>query len=173
MLRTVPADDAAYILGVLPEETAQNILPLMKAEDSQEVANLMAYPKGTAGSIMTTEFFSLPEDTSAREAIQLLQQATKAETVFYIYPTDRDGRLTGVVSLRELLVIAPTAPLNSILTRDVISVTVDTDQKEVAHQVANTISWPFPSLTAIIGWSGLLPWTTWWTSFEMKTRKTC
>ena len=43
----------------------------MKAEDSQEVANLMAYPKGTAGSIMTTEFFSLPEDTSAREAIQL------------------------------------------------------------------------------------------------------
>lgn len=137
MLRTVPADDAAYILGVLPEETAQNILPLMKAEDSQEVANLMAYPKGTAGSIMTTEFFSLPEDTSARDAIQLLQQATKAETVFYIYPTDRDGRLTGVVSLRELLVIAPTAPLNSILTRDVISVTVDTDQKEVAHQVAN------------------------------------
>ncbi len=137
MLRTVPADDAAYILGVLPEDVAQNILPLMKAEESQEVANLMAYPKGTAGSIMTTEFFSLPEETTAREAIQRLQQATKAETVFYIYATDREGRLTGVVSLRELLVVAPTAPLKSMLFRDVISVSVETAQKEVASQVAN------------------------------------
>lgn len=137
MLRVVPADDAAYILGVLPEHLAQNILPLMKAEESEEVANLMAYPKGTAGSIMTTEFFSLPEETIAREAIQRLQQATKAETVFYIYATDREGRLTGVISLRELLVIAPTAPLKSMLSRDVISVSVETEQKEVASQVAN------------------------------------
>ena len=137
MLRTVPADDAADILGVLPEESAQNILPLMQAEESQEVANLMAYPKGTAGSIMTTEFFSLHEETIAREAIQRLQQATKAETVFYIYATDPEGRLTGVVSLRELLVVAPTAPLRSLLFRDVVSVNVDTAQKEVASQVAN------------------------------------
>lgn len=137
MLRTVPADDAADILGVLPEDVAKNILPLMKAEESQEVANLMAYPKGTAGSIMTTEFFSLPEETTAREAIQRLQQATKAETVFYVYATDREGRLTGVVSLRELLVVAPTAPLKSMLFRDVISVNVETAQKEVASQVAN------------------------------------
>ena len=137
MLRTVPADDSADILGVLPEELAQNILPLMKAEESQEVANLMAYPKGTAGSIMTTEFFSLPEETTAREAIQRLQQATKAETVFYIYATDRKGRLSGVVSLRELLVVAPTTPLKSMLFRDVISVSVETAQKEVARQVAN------------------------------------
>ena len=137
MLRTVPADDAAYILGVLPEDVARNVLPLMKAEESQEVANLMAYPKGTAGSIMTTEFFSLPEETTAREAIQQLQQAIKAETVFYIYATDREGRLTGVVSLRELLVVAPTAPLKSMLFRDVISVSVETAQKEVASQVAN------------------------------------
>lgn len=137
MLRTVPADDAADILGVLPDDVAKNILPLMKAEESQEVVNLMAYPKGTAGSIMTTEFFSLPEETTAREAIQRLQQATKAETVFYVYATDREGRLTGVVSLRELLVVAPTAPLKSMLFRDVISVNVDTAQKEVASQVAN------------------------------------
>lgn len=137
MLRTVPADDAADILGVLPESLAQNVLPLMRAEESQEVANLMAYPKGTAGSIMTTEFFSLPEETLARDAIQRLQQATKAETVFYVYATDREGRLTGVVSLRELLVVAPATPLSSLLVREVISVSVDTEQKEVASQVAN------------------------------------
>ena len=66
-----------------------------------------------------------------------MQQDTKAETVFYIYATDETGKLTGVVSLRELLVVTPTAPLKSMLTRDVISVAVDTDQEEVARQVAN------------------------------------
>ena len=137
MLRFVPADDVAYILGVLPEERSQEILPLMKDEESQEVVNLMAYPKGTAGSIMTTEFFSLPEEMTAQAAIKNLQQDTKAETVFYIYVTDQTGKLTGVMSLRELLVVAPTALLKSILARDVISVTVDTDQEEVARQVAN------------------------------------
>ena len=137
MLRFVPADDVAYILRVLPEERSQEILPLMKDEESQEVVNLMAYPKGTAGSIMTTEYFSLPEDMTAQAAIKNLQQDTKAETVFYIYSTDQTGKLTGVVSLRELLVVAPTATLKSMLARDVISVTVDMDQEEVAREVAN------------------------------------
>ena len=136
MLRFVPADDVAYILGVLPDERAQEILPLMKVEESQEVVNLMAYPKGTAGSIMTTEFLALPEGTTAQESNQRLQQATKAETVFYIYVTDPNEKLTGVVSLRELLVVAPTTPLKNMLTREVLSVTVDTDQEEVARQVA-------------------------------------
>ncbi len=137
MLRTAPADDAAYILGVLPEDVAQDVLPLMQAEESHEVAHLMGYPKGTAGRIMTTEFFALPETVTAQEAIRRLQQATKAETVFYVYATDHEGGLTGVISLRELLAAAPTASLDSLLLRDVIAVSVETDQKEVAGQVAH------------------------------------
>ncbi len=137
MLRTAPADDAAYILGVLPEDVAQNVLPLMQAEESQDVAHLMGYPKGTAGRIMTTKFLALPETVTAQEAIRRLQQATKAETVFYVYATDHEGRLTGVISLRELLAAAPTAPLDRLLLRNVIAVNVESDQKDVASQVAH------------------------------------
>ncbi len=137
LLRNVGADDVAYVLGRIEEDRAQEILTLMKAEDSQGIAHLLTYPKGTAGSIMTTEFFSLPEEITAQEAIQRLQQATKAETVFYIYATDHEGHLTGVLSLRELLTVAPTAPLKSFLTRDIIRVQVGTDQEEVAQNVAN------------------------------------
>ncbi len=136
MLRTAPADDAADILGVLPEALAQNVLPFMQTDDSREVAHLMAYPKGTAGSIMTTEFVALPEDTVVRDALLRLQQATRAETVFYVYATDREGRLAGVISLRELLTAPPTARLKSLLFKDVVTVGVETDQKEVAVHVA-------------------------------------
>ncbi len=137
LLKDIGPDDIAYILGFLPEERGKEILALMKTEDSTEVADILKYPKDTAGGIMTTEFFSLPEDATAQEAIRRLQQATDAEMVFYIYVTDKEEHLVGVLSLRQLLTVPPATPLKSIMARDVISVTVDMDQEEVARQVAS------------------------------------
>ncbi|TAJ26212.1 MAG: magnesium transporter [Nitrospirae bacterium] len=136
LLKDLGPDDVAYILGVLPEEQSKEILTLMKTEDSTEIADLLKYPKDTAGGIMTTEFFSLPEDATAQEAIRRLQHATDAEMVFYIYVTDKEDRLVGVLSLRQLLTVPPATPLKNIMATDVLSVAVDVDQEEVARQVA-------------------------------------
>ncbi len=137
LMKDLGPDDVAYILGFLPEERSKEILALMKTEDSTEVADILKYPKDTAGAIMTTEFFSLPEDATAQEAIRRLQHATDAEMVFYIYVTDKDDRLVGVLSLRQLLTVPPTTPLKNIMTREVMSVAIDMDQEEVARQVAS------------------------------------
>ena len=137
LLKDIGPDDVAYILGLLGEERAQQILGLMKTEDSTDIADLLKHPKDTAGGIMTTEFFALSEDATAQEAIRRLQQATDAEMVFYIYVTDKDDHLVGVLSLRQLLTVPPNTPLKHLMTQDVISVTVDMDQEEVARQVAN------------------------------------
>ena len=137
LLKDLGPDDVAYILGFLPEDRGQEILALMKAEDSTEVAGILKYAKDTAGGIMTTEFFSLSEDATAQEAIRRLQHATDAEMVFYIYVTDKDDHLVGVLSLRQLLTVPPATPLKNIMTRDVMSVAVDMDQEEVARQVAS------------------------------------
>jgi magnesium transporter len=136
LLKDLGTDDVADILGVLPQEQANEVLALMKTEDSTEIADLLKYPKDTAGSIMTTEFFSLNEEATAQEAIRRLQHATDAEMVFYIYVTDKEDHLVGILSLRQLLTVPPLTPLKHIMTRDVISVTVDVDQEEVARQVA-------------------------------------
>jgi len=137
LLKDLGPDDVAYILGFLPEDRGKDILALMKAEDSTEVAGILKYAKDTAGGIMTTEFFSLSEDATAQEAIRRLQHATDAEMVFYIYVTDKDDHLVGVLSLRQLLTVPPATPLKNIMTRDVMSVAVDMDQEEVARQVAS------------------------------------
>jgi len=137
LIKDLAPDDVAYILGVLPEERAKEILSLMRTEDSTEVADILKYPKDTAGGIMTTKFFALSEDATAKDAIRRLQQATDAEMVFYIYVTDKDEHLVGVLSLRQLLTVPPETPLKNIATREVISVSVDMDQEEVARQVAS------------------------------------
>jgi magnesium transporter len=136
LLKDLPSDDVTYVMGVLPDTLSKEILALMKTEDSTEIAELLKYPKDTAGGIMTTEFLALSEDTTAHETIRRLQRATDAEHVFYVYVTDKDEHLVGVLSLRQLLTVPPETPLKNIMTRDVFSVSVDMDQEEVARQVA-------------------------------------
>ena len=135
LIRNLPDDDQAYILTSLPEERSQEVLRLMKPEESAEVKDLLKYEPQTAGAIMTGEYFALPANTTAGEAIRKLQQG-EAGNVFYVYVTDKEEKLIGVLSLRQLLQVAPDRTLGSMITKDVISVTPDTDQEEVAKQVA-------------------------------------
>jgi len=136
ILRELASDDVADLLGHLPEDKAQDILQLMKVEESEEVEDLLRYPEETAGGIMTTEFVSLHEETTVKDAIAHLQETSAKQMVFYLYVTDGDGRLVGVVSLRQLLTVHPSAPLKKIMTTDVISVVTDVDQEEVAKLAA-------------------------------------
>jgi magnesium transporter len=135
ILHELSSDDVAAIMGDLPAEKYQEVLRLMGHEDSQEVQDLLEHPKETAGRLMNTDFFSLPEQITVEEAIKQVRAASEREMVFYIYVTDKEDRLVGVVSLRQLLVVPPDTPLQKIMNPEVISVTTDTDQEEVARQV--------------------------------------
>lgn len=135
LIKDLPDDDQAYVLNCLPEDRSQEVLKLMKPEDSAEVKDLLQYEPKTAGAIMTTEYFSLPEHTTAEEAIHRLQEAKDTGNVFYVYVTNKDEKLAGVLSLRQLIQVPPHTRLGTMIKRDVISVATDTDQEEVAKLV--------------------------------------
>jgi len=134
LIQNLPDDDQAYILTTLPDERAQEVLRLMKPEESAEVKDLLTYEPQTAGAIMTGEYFALPANTTVQEAIRKLQ-STDIGNIFYVYVTDKEEKLIGVLSLRQLLG-SPDRTLGSMITKEVISVTPETDQEEVAKQVA-------------------------------------
>ena len=85
---------------------------------------------------MSTDVFTLHKNTIARNAIQSLQDQEEAEMVFYLYVTDDDDRLVGVISLRDLVTTHPDKTLDKIMTKNVISVQPETDQEEVAKIVS-------------------------------------
>jgi len=136
VLQELETDDAAEFISALPEETAQEVLERMRVEDSTDVQGLLQYEPETAGRIMTPNVFSLSEDLAVSEAIHAIQTAEDLEMVFYLYVVDDRRHLVGVVSLRQLLMVPPSTPLKKIMTTNVISVKTDTDQEEVARQVA-------------------------------------
>jgi magnesium transporter len=86
---------------------------------------------------MNPNVFALSEELTVGEAITELQSARDVEMVFYLYTVDERNHLVGVTSLRRLLLVAPETPLKRIAGGEVLSVRVDTDQEEVARQVAS------------------------------------
>ncbi len=131
------SDDVADLIDVLPDEVANEIRKLMEKEDREEVDELLQYHPETAGGLMSLDFMALDEELSASDAIQAVQKRSEEkEMVFYLYITHGDGQLSGVVSLRELLIHPPFRPLKNIMNTNVISVTTDTDQEEVAHVIS-------------------------------------
>jgi magnesium transporter len=137
ILDHMPTDDVADIIGGLPEEKSDAILEKMKKEGSEEVEDLLRYGDDTAGGIMVPDFIALKEDTTAKEAIESLQKEhLDVEMPFYLYVVDEYGRLVGVSSLRQLVVVHPETPLKQFMTTDVFSVETGMDQEEVAKIVA-------------------------------------
>ena len=130
------SNDQAEILNLLSEPMTNSILELLQKEDKKEVEEIMGYPEDSAGSMMSTDVFTLHKNTIARDAIQSLQDQEEAEMVFYLYVTDNDDRLVGVVSLRDLVTSPPDKTLDNIMTKNVISVQPETDQEEVAKIVS-------------------------------------
>jgi len=137
LAQEIPSDDAAALIDYLPEELSAAVLDLMRPKESGVVENLLEYDEQTAGRIMNPHVFALSEDMTVGEAITELQSNRDVEMVFYLYVVDDRRHLVGVVSLRRLLLVSPETPLKRIMTADIISARVDTDQEEVARQVAS------------------------------------
>jgi len=137
LLQELDPDDAAPFLARLPLEVQEVILGAMRTKEASEVEDLLQYPEETAGRIMSPKVFSLNEETTVGDAIRKLQDAGDLEMVFYIYVVDDRGKLSGVLSLRQLLLKRPETRLKDIMETDVIRVTADTDQEEVAQLVAS------------------------------------
>lgn len=137
LVQEIPSDDAAALVDNLPEELSNEVLELMRKRESGQVESLLDYAEQTAGRIMNPNVFALSEDLTVAEAVSALQNAINVEMVFYLYVVDSRRHLVGVTSLRRLLLVAPETPLKRIMTPDVFSVRVDTDQEEAARLVAS------------------------------------
>jgi len=130
-------DDAADLVADLSQERAHELLQSMEPEEASDVKELLAYPDDSAGGLMTTDYIGLPVNLTAEQAIARLRQAAEdTETIYYVYVVDEEEHLTGVLSLRDLLFSPAARPLAEVMVRNVISVDLLTNQREIARLMA-------------------------------------
>jgi magnesium transporter len=131
------ADDRADLVADLSEELQTELLNTMDAEESRDVRQLLSYPDGTAGAIMTTDFVAVPAEATAAEAIDVVRDnAEKMESIYQAYAVDQNGTLLGVVSLRDLVTAPARRTIAEIMNPNMVSVGADDDQEGVARLIA-------------------------------------
>lgn len=127
------ADDQTDLLELLPDERRDVVLQKIRRDEREQVEELLGYAPDTAGGIMSPLAFRLRDETTCRDAIAAVQEASDHELVYYVYVENEAGQLAGVTSLRNLLTHPPSTRLTDIMTTDVIAVQASTDQEEVAR----------------------------------------
>ncbi|MEA5622011.1 magnesium transporter [Nostoc sp. UHCC 0251] len=130
------SDDRARLFDELPAKVVNRLLEQLSPAERQATAQLLGYGADTAGRIMTLELISLKENFTVSQALERIRNlANASEMIYYLYVMDAARRLTGIVSLRELVTSQPEQVIGEIMTRDVVFVHTDTDQEEVARLI--------------------------------------
>jgi len=134
ILEEMDPDDAADILQDTRAETQEAMLQEMEPEEREDVRELLAYDEDTAGGLMTNDYLEIRQEMSAEQVIELLRrEAPDTETIYYLYVTDDDGHLAGILSLRALIVAQPGTNVADIMQKRTVSVFVDDPKGKVTE----------------------------------------
>jgi len=134
-LDRMPSDEVANVVEELSKDQAEEILDLMEEEKAEEVQELLEYEEGTAGRLMSPDFVAVHEQATVARALEHIRKAKTGDGAFYVYVVDDHDHLVGFVPLHRLLAAEPGTSIHAIRSEDVESVTVGTDQEEVARLV--------------------------------------
>ena len=136
MISYMFVDNAVDVLKELDKAQVLSYLTLMEEEKSREIRAVLHYEEQTAGSIMTTEYVAISQEETVAHAMRSLkEQAPSAETIYYVFVVDDEGHLTGVVSLRDLIIADDDTIIRDIMNERVVSVLVSEDQEDVARMI--------------------------------------
>jgi len=129
------SDDAADVINELPEEIQDEVLSHMEDhEQAGDVADLMNFAEGTAGSLMAKELVSIYYYDSVSTCIEeIRRQADDVKVMYAIYVVNEKDQLIGMLSLKKLLIAHPIARIEEIYDKDVIKVSTSTSTEQVAE----------------------------------------
>ena len=136
LVEAMSPDDRARLFDELPAKVVRRLQSELSPAERRVTAQLLGYAPETAGRLMTTEFIDLKEFHSVAQSLALVRRrARDTETIYALYVTDGSRHLSGILSLRDLVVADPESRIGDVMTREVISVSTDTDQEEVARAI--------------------------------------
>ncbi len=137
IVERMPPDEAADLLGELPAEKAKELLESIEKGEAQDIQELLSHEEDTAGGLMTNEFIAYSPELKVADSMEKLKiDAHNVETIYYIYIVDKDEKLAGVISLRDILLSASDELLSEVMETKMKTVTPDADQYDVAEMIS-------------------------------------
>ncbi|MDG2051667.1 MAG: magnesium transporter [Myxococcota bacterium] len=137
VLARLEIDDLSVLIEYVPEDRRETVHAGLPQHRRDELLHASLYPPDSAGRVMTTHFLALDEKMTAQEAIESIRAGRDwGDQGHYLYVTNQDRILLGVVPIRKLVSAPPATPVADLTARNTIAVPPDADQEEVARMVA-------------------------------------
>jgi len=128
------SDDAADVLAELDEARQRSVMAAMPKKDEREVRTLLRHDEESAGGLMALEIVAVNQNRNAQHALDVLRKkADEVDDVYNIYAVDSRGQLTGVASLKDVVLADSTTKLSDLMDTEVIAIRPEMDQEEVAQ----------------------------------------
>ena len=131
-------DDTVDLVEEMPANVVKRLLALSDKETREHINQILKYPKDSAGSIMTIEYASLHPDMTVEEAFERIRKtAIDKETIYTLYVKDRENKLIGLVTAKDLMLTHKTVKIKDIMTENVIYAHTEDDKEEVANMISD------------------------------------
>jgi magnesium transporter len=134
LLADVSPRQAAAILQNLEDAMREATLTGLAPERAKGIRSLLQYPPDTAGGMMDPHITSIRIDLTAAEAVAVLRRARR-QTLYYLYVTDLDGKLVGVLNMRELLLASPRDRIEPLVRKELVTISATLPRDEVADLI--------------------------------------
>ena len=135
VIEGLESDDAADVVQDLSEEKLEEVLSLVEDEEAKsDVMDLLTYEEGTAGALMAKELVRVEETLTVARAIgEIRAQADNMDQLYTVYVVDSKGCLTGRLSLKNLLLNAPSTrtPISELKNSDDLVSVKDTETEDI------------------------------------------
>jgi len=148
VLELLPLDEAARLVAEMAQDRAADVLAAMNGGTAAAILArldpvartslrvLLAWPSGSAGGMMTTEFVAMGTGASVAETLDHIRTVERSrETIYSVYLLDPAGRLAGTISLRRLVIADPAACIGDLANREPVVVSPSADRETVARLI--------------------------------------
>ncbi len=150
LLEKVPPDTLKEIVGQMePEQGAAifihiedeirtKLLAYLSDKAKKEIQEILTYPRGSVGSIMTTKYVAFHSNLKVRDAVNKIRKHAHSEAppASYVYIIDDDYRLVGVLNMYDLMIADEDQTLEAIMIRDAFSFNAFKDRVDAANELA-------------------------------------
>lgn len=134
LLKELSPDDRTTFLQDLPQELIDELIKLLPYEERIETLNLLGYPKGSIGRLMTTDYLAVKMDWSIEQVLDHVQKyGHDSETIDYIYVVDQDGKLLDDIKLRDLLFVSRQSKIETICNKKFIVLSINESDKSAIN----------------------------------------
>ncbi|MGD9224437.1 MAG: magnesium transporter [Desulfobacteraceae bacterium] len=128
---------ASALLMHLPPDARPRVIEHLSEKVREQIREILEYPAGSVGRIMTTDFLAFYKEITAEEAIETIRtMVRKRVPASYAYVVDEDDRLIGVLNMRDLMIASPDQALSTICKTEVFSLHCFTDRLEAAMELS-------------------------------------